>query len=167
MKMFRNAFVVGGALGVLCAASTIASAVTDKTSNMAVSMTVTSECTLTANALAFTAAGATTLSTTASTGASTLSIQCTNGTAYSVTMDAGAGNGANTTARKMTNANSDTLDYNIYSDSNHTTVIGGAGAAMTGTADGSAQSIPIYGLVPAQSAPVGDYTDTITVTLSY
>jgi spore coat protein U-like protein len=164
--MFRNAIVVGGALGVLCGASTIASAVTDKTSNMAVSMTVTSECTLTANPLVFDAVGATTLSTTASNAASTLNIQCTDGTTYSITMDAGSGDGATAATRKMTSG-ANTLDYSVYSDASHTDLIGGTGDELTGTADGSAQAINIYGMAPAQAAPVGDYTDTITVTLSY
>lgn len=77
-------------------------------------MTVTAEviasCTVSANPLAF---GNYSLAQIDQT--TTLSVTCTNGTPYSISLDAGAGAGATTAVRKMTSG-ADTLDYSLYKE---------------------------------------------------
>lgn len=100
---------------------------------------------------------------------STLSVQCTNTTPYNISLDAGAGSGATTAARKMTSGGN-TITYSLYSDSGRTTlwgdVIGTNTVASAGT--GAAQIFTIYGRVPPQTTPApATYTDTINVTVTY
>lgn len=79
------------------------------------------------------------------------------------------------TARIM-NKGADTLSYNLYTNSGHTTVWGdGTG----GTGFQSVNCLPllclglpnvftVYGRIPAQqNVPAGTYSDTITVTVSF
>jgi spore coat protein U-like protein len=62
-----------------------------------------------------------------------------------------------------------TLMYSLHSESYTGTTWGNSGSNLvTGTANGTQQSVTIYGVIPAgQSAPNGSYTDTITISFSY
>lgn len=148
-------------LSCLLAGDALAANATD---TLDVSLTVTAECTLTANALDF---GSASLITANLDATSTLDIQCSAGTAYTLTMDAGAGTGATTTTRVLTSG-SNTATYGIYKDAGRSNVFGSTGGEeLTGTATGAAQSISIYGRVPPQTVAVGSYTDSVTVTITY
>ncbi len=104
---------------------------------------------------------------------SQISINCSKNTSFTVELNAGqhAASGFN---RNMANG-SNLLGYQLYTDSAHTTVwgdgTGGTGTVSgTGTGPGAAHTITetVYGEVPAQqSVPVGSYSDTITVTVSF
>ena len=64
------------------------------------------------------------------------------------------------------------LDYNLYTDSNRTTVWGdglSSTATIAGTGSGINQTATIYGRITAgqTSAPAGSYADTVSVTLTY
>jgi spore coat protein U-like protein len=105
-------------------------------------------------------------------GTTTISVQCTTGTAYEVALDAGIGVGATVANRLMTGPGAATVTYSLYQDAGHTTVwgdtTGGGGNTVTGTGNGAQQDLTVYGLVPAQTTPgAGDYTDTITVEVTY
>lgn len=100
----------------------------------------------------------------------TLSVQCTDGTAYDIGLDAGTGAGATIATRKMTGPASATIDYLIYSDPGRTQLWGVSIPADTvsGTGDGAQQDYTVYGRVPGQTTPAaGTYTDTITVTVTF
>lgn len=102
---------------------------------------------------------------------STLSVQCTNTTPYTVSLNAGsnAGGASNFGSRTM-KAGSHTLGYQLYLDSGRSTVWGdGTGSStVAGTGTGSTQSLTIYGRLPSLAGVVpGSYTDTVTVTVSY
>jgi spore coat protein U-like protein len=88
---------------------------------------------------------------------STISITCTNmhGYAYSVPTP---------TARSMAGPGAATLNYGLYNEAARTSGFGGAG-----TGNGSAQSITVYGRIPAGQtlAVVGSYSDLVTVTVNY
>lgn len=102
-------------------------------------------------------------------GSTTASVTCTNGTAYTVGLDAGTGASATVAARKMTSG-SNTLQYALYRDASHTQVWGTSAGVDTksGTGTGAAQSLTIYGLIPAgQNVQAGAYTDTITLTVNF
>jgi spore coat protein U-like protein len=100
---------------------------------------------------------------------STLQVTCTNTTPYNIGLDAGTGSGASVAVRKLTSS-SNTLNYTLYSDSGHSTVWGNTVSTDTvaGTGNGAGQSYTVYGRIPAQTTPApGNYTDTITVTVTY
>jgi spore coat protein U-like protein len=100
---------------------------------------------------------------------STIQVACTDTTPYTIGLDAGTGTGASVATRKLTNG-STTIDYTLYSDSNHSAVWGNTPGTDTvaGTGNGVAQNYPVYGRIAPQSSPApGTYTDTITVTVSY
>lgn len=100
----------------------------------------------------------------------TISVQCTNSTPYSVGLNAGGGAGATVAVRKMTGPASATINYAIYRDAARTQVWGNTVGTdvITGTGNGSAQSLTAYGRVPAQTTPApGVYSDVVAVTITY
>jgi spore coat protein U-like protein len=110
--------------------------------NLAVSATVIASCNVGTNPLAF--GNYNPVSATALDAATTISVTCTSGTSYEVSMSAGAGAGATVGSRKMS-ASGNLLNYSIYRDSNRSNV-----------------------RIPAQQAtPAGSYTDTVVVTVTY
>lgn len=136
-------------------------------STLAVSATVTDNCTVATTPLSF---GDVDVTSGADVdGAGGISVTCTSGTLWVVSADAGAGTDATFASRKMANG-AELLDYGLYTDDARTAVWGDATAAtIDGTGTGAAQDTPIYGRVPlGQSAlPAGTYTDTVTVTVTY
>jgi spore coat protein U-like protein len=102
-------------------------------------------------------------------GSSTIDVTCTLGTSYDIGLDKGVGSGATVASRKMASG-SDLLDYGLYQDAGRNTVWGDTVASDTvsGTGTGAVQSYTVYGRVPAsQVVPVGNYSDTITVTVTF
>jgi spore coat protein U-like protein len=157
------------------AASALAVGVADAgtaTTTFAVTATVQSTCSATAAALPF---GTYTPGGGALTVNSTISVKCTNGTPFTVALNAGTTTGTSFTQRLMANG-TNTLQYNLYTAATHTTVFGdatGATAKVSGTGAGvaTATAITVYGQLPDsatnQAAVPGNYSDTITVTVSY
>ncbi|MGR2824556.1 spore coat protein U domain-containing protein [Acinetobacter sp. 1124_18A] len=102
---------------------------------------------------------------------------CNFGTPYSIYL----GDGNNRIAggfRRMTNGNNEFIPYQLYKDSNYSTVwdatggvtnVGGAGGvSKTGT--GSAQTTPVYGKIPQSTSIAstpGNYSDSVVVTVTY
>jgi spore coat protein U-like protein len=92
-----------------------------------------------------------------------LSVTCTKTTSYTVSLSAG-GSG-DEAARRMASAGR-YVTYQIYKDSARLQPWTATGAGGTGT--GLAQTVSVYGRVPAQATPPpGTYTDTIIVTVTY
>jgi spore coat protein U-like protein len=131
-----------------------------------VSATVTNNCNITANDVAFSSAS---LLTSALTAAGSLNVQCTNGDAYQIALN-GGGSG-NVNARQMTRqGGGGAVSYQLYTDAAHSKAWGDAtgGTMATGTGTGTWQTINVYGVVPAQSTPQpGRYSDTITATITF
>lgn len=99
-----------------------------------------------------------------------ISIQCTSGTPYAVGLDAGTGSGATLAARLMTGPASATVQYSLYRDAGRSQVWGDTPGVDTadGTANGSAETLTVYGRVPAQATPgAGTYSDTVAITITY
>ena len=97
---------------------------------------------------------------------------CTSGAEALITMNAGASAGsgsADAPVRRMTAGPGKYLDYQIYSDVSGETVWGNTaltGVALTGT--GASQTLTVYGSIPsAQMVPQGDYSDQISITITY
>ena len=135
------------------------------TTTFAVSATVTANCTVSASGLNFgTYSGAVTNGTT------TITTTCSNGSAYTIGLDAGTATGATVTTRKMKGPGTNLLGYGLFRDAarslNWGNTAGTDTVASTGT--GAAQSFTVFGQIPASEfAGVGAYTDTITVTLTF
>ncbi len=134
------------------------------TTSFPVSVTVLSGCAITATTLAF---GNYTGSLINST--STISVTCTNTTPYNVGLNAGTATGATVTTRKMQNG-THLLGYALYQNSGHSTNWGNTVGTDTevGTGSGAVQPLTVYGQLPAgQVVTQGNYTDTITATVTY
>jgi len=100
---------------------------------------------------------------------STVTVTCTNTTPYTVGLSAGLATGATVTTRKMQNGTA-LLPYALYSNSGRTTNWGNTAATnwVSGTGNGTAQALTVYGQITAGQYPTpGSYSDTITVTVTY
>ncbi len=138
------------------------------TTVLAVSVTVLAECLVATTPLAFGTYSVDRASPTDATGS--IITTCTYGTPYTISLDAGTGTGATMAVRKM-KSGSNTLNYAIYTGSNHAS-IWGDGSASTSTMGATAgllpDTYPVYGRIPpTQQSPTGIYTDAVTVTLTY
>jgi spore coat protein U-like protein len=100
---------------------------------------------------------------------STITVTCTNAASYTVALDGGVSGATNPAQRKMTQA-SQLITYGLYRDSGRTLPWGDSVGVNTaaGTGSGLAQTLTVYGRVPAQSTPApGVYADTVVMTISY
>lgn len=138
-----------------------------------VSLTITASCTISANPLAF---GSSAGLSTAINQTTTLSVTCTDTTPYNVGLDAGTVSGSSAVAggrllAGTTSGNSTTIPFSLYSDSGYSVNWGNTVGTntVTGTGTGSAQTLTVYGQVPAMTTqPTPDlYETTITATVTY
>jgi len=135
--------------------------------NLAVSAIVNAQCVVQSAALPFGTYNSTAVQQNAQIG-----VTCSNGTAYTVSLDAGTGSGASTASRKLVNADGSgtALNYGLYQDSSRTKAWGSANGTdtLSGVGTGATQSIPVYGQIPGgQTAVSGNYSDVVAITLSY
>ncbi|EPH3386175.1 Csu type fimbrial protein [Klebsiella oxytoca] len=102
-----------------------------------------------------------------SAGGNKITVLCSNGTAWTIAMN--AGNNVNGSQRRMVGGNSEYIPYNLYSDSSCSTSIDINTSTFSGTGTGTLQSFDIYGRIPAGSTlpSVGSYIDTVTMTITY
>lgn len=155
----------------LLSGAAIASATTT-TTQFNVSATVNPTCIInSAGAMTFAAYDPSTQ--TAQTTTSSISVNCTNTTPFNIGLSAGGGSGATVANRVMTSGNN-TLNYSLYQDTGHATVWGNTvgtdtvAATGLGMASGNAIVKTVYGQIPLQPNSVpGNYSDTVTVTVSY
>ncbi|GAB3382058.1 Csu type fimbrial protein [Lysobacter fragariae] len=102
-----------------------------------------------------------------------LTVTCSNTLAYSVALNAGTTTGNTIAARKLAlgGAGAGVVSYQLYQDNPRTIVWGdgvAGGSAWVGTGSGTAQTLTVFGRVPAQATPAGGtYTDTVTATVTY
>ena len=100
-----------------------------------------------------------------------LNVTCTKTTPYSVALSAGtnAGNASAFGSRTMKSGNNN-LPYQLYLDSGRTQVWGDGNnsGVYSGTGTGSQQVLTVYGRLPSLAGIVpGNYSDTVTVTITY
>jgi spore coat protein U-like protein len=161
----RAIVLLGGACLALGAAPAMAST---SSSNFAVTTTVVSSCTVSASTLAFGNYDPTSATDTDAT--TTLSVLCTNGTAFTVGLNAGTTVGGTVSARLLTSG-SHTLGYALYQNAGRTTNWGntsGTDTPASQTAGASATSMTVYGRIAhGQNVQAGAYSDTVTVTVNY
>ncbi|MDP9195491.1 MAG: spore coat U domain-containing protein [Pseudomonadota bacterium] len=163
--LFLTALVALSGLSGLSGSQALAATVTN---TFNVTANVSSECAVSAATLAFG-----TYSITASSpddATSTITVTCTNGTDWDVSLN-GGGTGL-ILARLMSGTGNplNLLGYQLYTSAGRTTVWGDGllGSQVSGTGTGSAQSLTVYGRIPAGQAVASDsYTDTVTVAVTY
>ena len=171
MRNLLTALVASG--GLLAAAGSASGA--SITTTFTVSATVLKTCTTSATNLTFP-------NYTPGTGGvastSTVSVNCTNKTPFTIALD-GGNSGGTIAQRQMGDGAGDLLQYNLYSDANHTTLWGdGATGGLTvagtgaGMGAGKVQNSTVYGQVLDSANNQGAaaraaYQDTITVTVTY
>jgi spore coat protein U-like protein len=137
--------------------------------------TVTTTFQVTANVQATCAISATTAAFGSYTGVvsdttSIVTVTCSNTTTYNIGLNAGLGTGATVTNRAMTGPNSALLNYGLFQDAAHSVNWGDTVGTdtVTGTGDGLAQTVTIFGQVSAgQFVAPGAYLDTITATITF
>lgn len=103
-------------------------------------------------------------------GQSQISLTCTNGQSWNIGLNQGTFPGATVTTRKMTGPGTASMNYSLYRNSTRTLNWGNTVGTDTlaGTGTGSAQTLPVYGRVPAsQTLPAGGYEDTIIATVTF
>ncbi|HYI48433.1 MAG TPA: spore coat U domain-containing protein [Allosphingosinicella sp.] len=136
--------------------------------NLGVSATVTENCTLTTDPVAFGNVDVTTGA--AVPGVGGIAVTCTNGVAWSADADAGAGTGASILDRRMADG-ANLLSYQLYTEPTRTEIWGDGedGETIDDEGTGSEQVVPIYArVIAAQSdVPSGTYADTVVVTVTY
>lgn len=137
--------------------------------NMAVSMTVAAECTLAADAIAFGPQG---LIVSAVNIPGNITVQCTAGAPYQISLNAGTGVGATVATRYMTGtAHGQLAGYTIHKGTATGVVWGvtpGSDTLDSTGATGNAEVLPFVAVLNAgQSVEADDYTDTVTATISY
>ncbi len=167
IKATQLKIMVGAALALTAGSAMAATS----TSTFGVSATVENSCSVSAIALGFGSIDP--IANVNTDGTTTVDVTCSNTTAYDVGLDAGTTTGATVTARQMSDgsATPNLLDYSLYSESGRTSNWGDTVGTDTvsGTGNGTAQTLTVYGRVPSgqQTATVGSYTDNITVTVTY
>lgn len=145
-----------------CSASMQAAQAGTSTASFQVTATVPEACSVSADgALAF--GNYTGSQVDATTG---ISVTCTSTTAYTVGLNDGLNFGA---TRRMKLGTSDYLGYEMYKEGARSNRWGNTGTELvSGTGSGAAQSLTIYGRMPAGGPLVpGSFADTISVTVSY
>jgi spore coat protein U-like protein len=163
---FRVSELLAAALVLSFAARPAIAAQT--TASFTVTATVLASCQVAASDLDFGNYAPT--SGTDTTADTAIDVTCTNGTHYTIALDGGSV-AQDVTARAMSDGNSHSLSYGLYTSAGFTTAWGdGTGSTITvsGTGDGAAQSTTVFGRLPAgQYVPAATYNDHITVTVTY
>ena len=133
-----------------------------KTANFDVSIQVLATCSISASNMTFSSI---TTGTTSNTDASSaLTVNCSQGTPYTISL----GNGNNYSGgRRMTNGTTN-INYYLYSDTGRTTQWNTT-ATQAGTGSGTDQALTVYGRIPSgQAVPfTGAYADTVIATVNY
>jgi len=164
----KNIVKTAAALALLAGASqAFAAEVTD---TIQVTATINSACTIDSAAdLVFPATDTTTLASAAQTATADIAVTCSNGTAVQVGLSGGTSGDVN--ARVLTHTDgTSTLTYGLFTDAGLTTNWGNTPGNDTQdyASDGTTQTLTIHGQLDAQTAPIiGDYSDTVTVTVTY
>ena len=157
--------------GGLLAAPVAANAITTATSNLAVTLTVNANCTISTTTLPF---GTTTSLATVLNQQGSIGVTCTNTTPYSVGLDGGNVLASSIAIRLLagtsTGNTTTTIPYQLYSDAARTSIWGNSvGAWLSGTGNGGTQTLTVYGQVPVSAVtPKPDlYESTVVATITF
>ena len=135
------------------------------TANLNITANIVGACSVTTVALAF--GNYDPLSGLAVDNTGAVNVTCTQG--VSATIGLNTGSNASGSTRRMTDGVGHYLNYELYSDTGHSTIWNAVNLVATGAApSGSARAFTVYGRIPAsQDAPVAAYSDTAVATINY
>ena len=138
--------------------------------SLAVSASVSKNCTITTAPVNFGAYDPVTANATAPLDAiGTVTVTCTKGAVAKVGL--GLGSNAEGTTRRMTGGAAAFLNYELYQDSGHSTIWGdtaSTGLDIPAAPNRNPRNFSVYGRIAAtQDAPVGSYTDTVVATVNF
>lgn len=160
-----------GFTALLMSLGSAAAVAATSTTTFQVSATVADACSVAATNLAF--GSVTPVTNTNIDATSTVTVTCSLGTAYNITLDAGANASVagDVTKRRMKDGGTNHLSYQMYSDTARTVVWGNTVGtnSVAGTGTGLGVAAIVYGRIPSgqQETATGSYTDTINVTVTY
>ena len=165
-KLFLG-LVMSGAV-VIGSARTLSAG--SATANLSVSATVAANCTITTAPVAFPGYDPIVANAAANDdGTGTVTITCTKGTA--ATIGLGLGANASGSVRRMKDATTNYLTYELYQDSGRAAVWGTTGAGLlspVAAPSKAARPFTVYGRIPpAQDVPSGSYADTVVATVNF
>lgn len=174
--MGLNRKVLLTALGLTLAAVAPQASAETTTEQFDVKIQIVASCEITSSGIADLDFGPQGFSATNVDHTTDLKVTCTNGSPYSIALDAGANprTSGDVSTRRMKGIETlnadDYVAYNLYQEAARTTVWGDGSsgtvlASQTGT--GSEVTHTIYGRVPTTNHTVGNYKDTITATVSF
>jgi spore coat protein U-like protein len=133
--------------------------------NVPINGSVAANCSVSATTLGF----GTYIQTAASLSTAAVTVHCTSGAAYQVSL--GGGNNLLAGTRRMAGPVAARLSYTLYSDPARTVAWGDGtalGAKRAGSGGGAPQALTVYGTIPAGQAPSpGAYADSVVVTVEY
>jgi spore coat protein U-like protein len=166
----KASFVSGVAVVVMTYLPTSTAKAASATANLAVSATVTNNCTISTQALAFSAYDPVVAHASADLdGTGTVTVACTKGAATTVGLALGATPAGST--RRMTDGSGNFLTYELYQDASHSTVWGISGTALFTppvAPSKAARAFTVYGRVNRdQDVPAGNYADTVVATVNF
>lgn len=135
------------------------------TGTMAVTALVADTCTISATPLAFATLSASTV--TNEVAPAVISVICTSAkTGATITL--GGGLNENSGQRRMIDATTNYVPYNVFSDAAHGSGVAVDGAIYSGNLTAIVPTlVNVYGQVPQGSYAFGAYADAVTVTLNY
>jgi len=156
-SLIRNAVVMGAAL-----LTTLPALADSNSSSFDVTVQVLASCSISSSNMTF--SSITTGTTSNSDATSSLTVNCSSGTPYTISL----GNGSNyMNVRRMAWGGS-YLNYLLYQDSARTTEWNGT-ITKAATGSGSDQLYTIYGRIPSGQnlTNTGSYGDTVIATVTY
>jgi len=148
-------------LGPVLAAACLPASSQTATDTFQVSITIADDCTIAAGDLDF---GSHVSLTSAIDVDSLITVNCSIGTAYSVSLDQGV-NGT-----RLMSDGSDTVDYDLYTSALRLVAWGTNVGVDTvgGVGDATDQTLTVYGRVPTQTTPVPSvYVDSVMATVAF
>ena len=168
-KTYLTALAAALAIGGAAYFTTTGLSAATITASMPVSATVNNNCTITTNPIAFGSYDPVVANDSANLDATgAVIIACTKGATTTLGLDTGAN--ASAGSRRVASSGN-FLTYELYQDSNRSTVWGNSGAALynSGTSPSKdARTFSVYGRVAGnQDVPAGSYTDTIVATVNF
>ena len=166
-RTIAAAAIVMGSAALYSGSAFADPATSPQTANLNVGVTIVDECTITTAAIAFPDTG---IISTAVPGSGSITIDCTKDTAYAIGLGVGQNDGGSGVNARKLKSGSNTIAYQLYSDSGYAHVWGNAsGSTVTSAhAAGADEVIPVYGLIAAdQNVPVGTYSDVVLATIWY
>jgi len=168
--MLSNSLKLAVAGTLAMAAVTAGAAKSPATTTLNVSANVASNCLVTAQPLDF----ADYDGSAPVEGSADLSVRCSNGTLYTISLGKGD-NGS--IAKRQLKSGSNLLEYNLYTEAARSTIwgetlgvdtVGGKGKGMsTNQANKHTVYGTIFNTVANQDVPTGLYTDSVAVTVAY